>query len=68
MAIKKQNVSELLDAITHIKTYKSQDSKKNPILSEALNKMEKTLLDQLYDEENRQFKKNTKNPTVNSGG
>ena len=68
MAIKKQNISELLDAIAHIKSYKNQDSKKNPILSEALNKMEKDLFEQLYEAENQQFKKNIKNSTVKSVG
>jgi hypothetical protein len=66
MAAKNQKISDLQDAIAQIKDFKSQDSKNNPVLSEALNKMEKTLLDELYEEVSRQHKRTNKRSKTDS--
>lgn len=67
MAAKKRKISDLQGAIAQIKGYKSQDSKNNPVLSEALSKMEKILLDELYDEVSRQHKRTNKKSKTNPG-
>ena len=67
MGAKNQGIKFLVDTIAKVKLEKSQDDKKNPVLTETLDSMEKTLLDKLYEEISSQFAKQKNTPKAKAG-
>jgi hypothetical protein len=66
MGAKNQGIKYLVRAIDKVKSEKIQDDKNNPVLTETLDSMEKTLLDKLYEETSAQLNKQKNTPRARS--